>query len=183
MSDTKTISQEELTKLFEEFPKLQQFSSQMKTIALLKDDAKEETDPAFIADGFEIVLRAQERLHAEMLSWNSEEHTKQFNGMADNCRGWKANAEKLEAALKEERQANSETFDKMCFLMVVDPRGTFEDVILKNVERQKKIEDTSGQSWQWCLHFSLITRIRMAFKLVFGCKDIATPGNGSVTTL
>lgn len=172
MNDAKPISQEEYEDLLKEFPKLQQFSSQLQTIASLKADTKEEKDPAMLTDTYETILRLQERLYAKMVTYISEEHVKQFNGMEDNCRGWKANAEKMEAALKEERQVNDEIFDNMCMLMMIDPRGTFESIILKQVERKKKIEGGDGYgNWQWGLHFPLIARLRMAFKLIFGRKE------------
>ena len=171
MEDVNT--KEQVQELLKDYPELQGFSSRMQSICDLVKDAEQETDPAFMADSFKTVLRLQERLHAEMLSWYSTEHTKQFNGMADNCQGWKENAEKLEAALKEERQANNEVFDNMCFLMLVNPRAAMEDIILKNVERKKKIEDSDGfNNWQWGLHFPLIARLRMAWRLIFGGREV-----------
>ena len=155
MNDIKTISQEEITELLKEFPKLQQFNSQMRTIALLKDDDREEKDPILLIDSYETILRLQERLYAKIVVYYIAEHTKQFNATKDIAAESQNQCRQLIDKLQEEQQAHNEVFDKMCFLMVVNPRGTFEDVILRNIERQKKIEDASGQSWQWCLHFSL----------------------------
>lgn len=169
MESINKVTPKEAEELLQEFPELQRFSNHMKMIVELVEDAEKETDLAFMADSFKTVLRLQERLHAEMLTWYLDEHKKQFDGMAENCREWKAIAEKLEAALKKERQEADEMFEKMCFLLLVDPRKTFEDVILKQIERKKKAESADGyENWQWTLGFPLLARLRMAWRLLFG---------------
>lgn len=173
MTDIALQDKKEIEGLLQEFPIFQKFNNRLHTIAELIKDAKEEKDLVFMADSFETVIRLQDRLSAEMISYVSKVHEETFNGMAKNCREWKEIAEKLEAALKEEQQESSEVFDKMCFCMTVNPRETFEKFILKNVERKEKTESGDGwNNWQWRLHFPLMARLRMAWKLVFGRKDI-----------
>lgn len=173
MREIKIISNEEYNDLFEEFPILHKFSSRLKALEKLKIIAREETNSAFISDGYETAMRMQECLYADMVTFVSKEHEKLFNGMEMNCREWKKIAESFESALKEEREANNETFDNMCALMLIDPRGTFENIILKQVERKKKAESSDGWSnWQWTLRFPLAARLKMAWKLVIGSKNI-----------
>lgn len=159
--------------LLQEFPELQQFNNRMKMIEVLAKDAEKETELTYMADSFKTVLQLQERLFAEIIHYVVDEFSKNFKGMADNCRKWEAIAEKLEAALKNEREASDKVFENLCMLMTIDPRGTFENIILRQVERRQKIESGDGWSnWQWGLHFPFAARLRMAWKLVFGRKDI-----------
>lgn len=74
------------------------------------------------------------------------------------------NQEVLEE-LKREKAHNNEMFDNICVGMLNEPKETFE-IMLRNIERDKKIADTSGNSWQWFYKFNFIARLRMAFKLL-----------------
>lgn len=162
----------EINELLKEFPELQRFANRMSMIAGLVKDAEEETDLTFMTDSFKTVLRLQERLHAQMLAWHSEEHTKQFNCMKRNCREWKELAEKYKTAVEEERQANRESFDNLCGAFTVNPRLAFE-MVLRFIERDEKCQCPDGyMNWQWNLHFPLTARLRMAWRLIFGRKDL-----------
>ena len=163
------MTEEKVNKILEKYPELQQFSEKSNVIAELAEKAEKETDLSIMSDGFKAVLRMQDQLHAEMITWKSQEHNRNFSEMEKNCREWKGIAEKLKETLENERQESISVLDNICFLMLVDPRGTFENVILKQVERRKKTEDADGYgNWQWGLRFPLKARLRMACMLAFG---------------
>ncbi|NSW92867.1 MAG: hypothetical protein HPY74_19875 [Firmicutes bacterium] len=172
MTNNLPETKKDVEELLQEFPELQRFNNRMKTIEALAKDAEKETELTHMADSFKTVLRLQEQLFAEIIRDVIDEFLQNFEGMADNCQEWKAIAEKLGAALKKEREIADKIFDSLCVLMLEDPRGTFENIILRQVERRQKIESSDGwDNWQWGLHFPLIARIRMAWKLVFGREE------------
>jgi hypothetical protein len=75
------IEQAEATKLLEEFPEMQKFNNRLRLIAELKAIAAQELDPELIRDSYETILRMQERLYAEILSYISQEHEKLFKDL------------------------------------------------------------------------------------------------------
>jgi hypothetical protein len=79
------IEQAEATKLLEEFPEMQKFNSRLRLIAELKAYAAQEQDPALIKDGYETVMRLSERLYADIITYLSEEHSKQFQAVVETC--------------------------------------------------------------------------------------------------
>jgi hypothetical protein len=79
------IEQAEATKLLEEFPEMQKFNSRLRLIAELKADAAQEQDPALIKDGYETAMRFSNRLYFEIITYLSEEHSKQFQAVVETC--------------------------------------------------------------------------------------------------
>lgn len=160
----------EVEKLLEESPELQKFMNRLRTIEMLKEDAKTEKDLDMMADSFNIVLRMQDRLYTQILTYYTDKHSRQFERIYDIAEKRLLTCQQLSDTLREERKEGDDLFKNLCFLMMVNPKDTFENVILKGIERKEKIEDASGQSWQWELHFPLLARLKMAWKLVFGSR-------------
>lgn len=75
------MEQAEAAKLLEEFSELQRFSNRLRLIKELKADATQEQDPILIRDSYETILRMQERLYTEILSYISQEHEKLFKDL------------------------------------------------------------------------------------------------------
>lgn len=75
--------------------------------------------------------------------------------------------EALETERKENKQFFDEFYDNLCYCLLTNPRETFE-MMLGQVEREHKMKDSSGDSWQWTYKFHFIARLRMAFKIIFG---------------
>lgn len=79
------IEQAEAAKLLEESPELQKFSSRLRTIEMLKEDATREQDLVLMKDSYETILRMQERLYTEILTYISQEHETIFKDLEAVC--------------------------------------------------------------------------------------------------
>jgi len=76
----------EAAKLLQEFPALKRFSNRLRLIERLKADAAEETDMEMMKNSYEIILRMQERLYSDIITYISEEHSKQFQELLEICK-------------------------------------------------------------------------------------------------
>jgi len=79
------IENTEVVTLTKEFQELQRFNNRLKTIERLKQDAEQEQDPELIHDSYKTILRMQERLYAEIVTYISDEHTKLFKRLEAVC--------------------------------------------------------------------------------------------------
>lgn len=95
------IEQAEATALLEESPELQRFNNRLRLINELREDAAAEQDPELIKDAYETVLRLSGRLHAEILAYYIEEHSKQFEAVLEVCNERMRIIEELEDMLKK----------------------------------------------------------------------------------
>lgn len=106
---------------------------------------------------------------AQFLTSYCKETPKQYIGIIDKAN---ENSEKLKEILQQERQDNRQLFNNLCAAFVINPRKAFETV-LAFIERDEKCNSADGyENWQWGLHFPLIARLRMAWKLIFGGKEV-----------
>lgn len=76
----------EAAKLLQEFPALKRFSNRLRLIERLKADAAEETDMEMMKNSYEIILRMQERLYSDIITYISEKHSKQFQELLEICK-------------------------------------------------------------------------------------------------
>lgn len=155
------------------YPIMREIVDLSAKICRVEQEAKEETEDFDRLCGFE-------RLHyldnkrfekvAQFLTQYCHEISERYAAIVD--KSYEQN-EKLLQKLQEECQANSEAFESMCYLFLVDPRKAFE-TLLGIIERDKKTENQDGfENWQWGLHFPLTARLRMAWGLVFGKKNLS----------
>ncbi|HHX12478.1 MAG TPA: hypothetical protein GX731_06615, partial [Clostridiales bacterium] len=90
-----------------------------------------------------------------------------YQSLADSYKKVSEDIHDLCDMVESERTLNDNLFDNICLGMLVSPKETFE-MMLKQVEREEKIADTTGDGWKWSYKFSLIPRLKMAFQLIFG---------------
>lgn len=161
------MSPEEVKKLLDRFPEIQKFQEEAKTIEELVSDLENETNSKLMSDGFKCVMRLQTRLHVKMLNYYIGENSKNFNSISKLLKESQSQCQQISDMLRDEKTANKEFFEQICFVMFSQPSMGYQ-MLLNFVERQEKIEDPTGDSWEWALKFKFIHRIKIAFKMIFG---------------
>ena len=95
------MEQVEATTLLEEFPEMQRFNNRLRLINELREDAAAEQSLELMRDSYEAVMRLTGNLYAEIITFISEEHSKQFQAAVEVCNKRMKMIEELESMLKK----------------------------------------------------------------------------------
>ena len=93
--------QAEVTSLLQEFPQLQRYSNRLNLIKQLKADAAREESLELMRDSYEAVMRLTGNLYAEIITFISEEHSRQFQAVVETCEERMGMIQELEGMLKK----------------------------------------------------------------------------------
>lgn len=161
-----------INEVFKNIPELKSIYNKAQGINRMRAAAAQEQDHELRADMLESCLKRLDGAYGEGVLLVAGKNDELFNKAIENFDIMEKTANEYKAALLEERKQNRESFDNLCAAFTVNPRSAFE-VILRFIERDEKCKCPDGfENWQWGLHFPLIARLRMAWRLIFGRKDI-----------